>query len=298
MGRASHWASTARWLAERHRAVALDQRGHGRSDKPAGGRVHPRGVRRGRRGRDRTARPRPGRPHRPRHGRAHRLAARRQAPRPGPGADHLRHAGLGARARPRSASGRTGSSAWPRPLRHPRRRTQVVRRGRPLGGAPQPVPRRVLRRGHGRAAPTAGGPSSPGARCSSPARPGSTTRTGRSWPRSGAPPWSSAASTASWAARRPRRWSASCRAGEYAEVADAGHLVHYDQPEGWRAAIEPFLDSSRSASGTTGDAVSPWQCRAGQRRARPCRLSCYPGPVCRPAGLRPAYARSSVPAEA
>ncbi|MCN9243272.1 alpha/beta hydrolase [Streptomyces sp. RY43-2] len=31
--------------------------------------------------------------------------------------------------------------------------------------------------------------------------------------------------------------------GRYAEVADAGHLVHYDQPEAWRAAIEPFLDS-------------------------------------------------------
>ncbi|MEV3997215.1 alpha/beta hydrolase [Streptomyces halstedii] len=30
--------------------------------------------------------------------------------------------------------------------------------------------------------------------------------------------------------------------GEYAEVADAGHLVHYDRPEGWRAAVEPFLD--------------------------------------------------------
>ncbi|MFD9910794.1 alpha/beta fold hydrolase [Streptomyces sp. NPDC059063] len=37
MGRASHWAGTARWLSERHRAVALDQRGHGRSDKPADG---------------------------------------------------------------------------------------------------------------------------------------------------------------------------------------------------------------------------------------------------------------------
>lgn len=37
MGRASHWAPTARWLAERHRAVGLDQRGHGRSDKPADG---------------------------------------------------------------------------------------------------------------------------------------------------------------------------------------------------------------------------------------------------------------------
>lgn len=34
MGRASHWTSTARWMSGRHRAVALDQRGHGRSDKP------------------------------------------------------------------------------------------------------------------------------------------------------------------------------------------------------------------------------------------------------------------------
>lgn len=34
MGRASHWASTARRLSARHRAVALDQRGHGRSEKP------------------------------------------------------------------------------------------------------------------------------------------------------------------------------------------------------------------------------------------------------------------------
>lgn len=31
--------------------------------------------------------------------------------------------------------------------------------------------------------------------------------------------------------------------GEYAEVADAGHLVHYDQPTAWLAAIEPFLES-------------------------------------------------------
>jgi pimeloyl-ACP methyl ester carboxylesterase len=37
MGRASHWAPTARWLAARHRAVALDQRGHGSSAKPAAG---------------------------------------------------------------------------------------------------------------------------------------------------------------------------------------------------------------------------------------------------------------------
>ncbi|MEU1123167.1 alpha/beta hydrolase [Streptomyces sp. NPDC005899] len=37
MGRAAHWASPARWLSERHRPVGLDQRGHGRSGKPADG---------------------------------------------------------------------------------------------------------------------------------------------------------------------------------------------------------------------------------------------------------------------
>ncbi|WP_330316994.1 alpha/beta hydrolase [Streptomyces platensis] len=37
MGRAAHWADTARRLSARHRPVALDQRGHGRSEKPAEG---------------------------------------------------------------------------------------------------------------------------------------------------------------------------------------------------------------------------------------------------------------------
>ncbi|HEY5836228.1 alpha/beta fold hydrolase [Streptomyces sp.] len=36
LGRASHWAATARRLAPRYRAIALDQRGHGRSAKPDG----------------------------------------------------------------------------------------------------------------------------------------------------------------------------------------------------------------------------------------------------------------------
>jgi pimeloyl-ACP methyl ester carboxylesterase len=36
LGRASHWAATARRLAPHYRALALDQRGHGRSGKPAG----------------------------------------------------------------------------------------------------------------------------------------------------------------------------------------------------------------------------------------------------------------------
>ncbi|MBO0653048.1 alpha/beta hydrolase [Streptomyces triculaminicus] len=37
LGRAAHWADTARWLSGRYRTVALDQRGHGRSDKPVSG---------------------------------------------------------------------------------------------------------------------------------------------------------------------------------------------------------------------------------------------------------------------
>ncbi|THA32189.1 alpha/beta hydrolase [Streptomyces sp. A1277] len=37
MGRASHWASVTPWLAERHRPVGLDQRGHGDSGKPVDG---------------------------------------------------------------------------------------------------------------------------------------------------------------------------------------------------------------------------------------------------------------------
>ncbi|MFI9646678.1 alpha/beta fold hydrolase [Streptomyces sp. NPDC052040] len=36
MGRAAHWASAGRLLSARHRVVALDQRGHGRSEKPPG----------------------------------------------------------------------------------------------------------------------------------------------------------------------------------------------------------------------------------------------------------------------
>ncbi|OEV05099.1 alpha/beta fold hydrolase [Streptomyces oceani] len=34
MGRAAHWAETSRWLSARYHAIGLDQRGHGRSDKP------------------------------------------------------------------------------------------------------------------------------------------------------------------------------------------------------------------------------------------------------------------------
>ncbi|MFC6482757.1 alpha/beta fold hydrolase [Streptomyces goshikiensis] len=35
-------------------------------------------------------------------------------------------------------------------------------------------------------------------------------------------------------------------AGQYAEIPDAGHYLHYDQPTAWRAALEPFLDGVKS----------------------------------------------------
>lgn len=41
--------------------------------------------------------------------------------------------------------------------------------------------------------------------------------------------------------------------GQYAEVADAGHLVHYDQPEGWRTAVEPFLEQLAEDHPDDGD---------------------------------------------
>ncbi len=37
MGRGAHWADTARWLSALYRPVALDQRGHGQSEKPPAG---------------------------------------------------------------------------------------------------------------------------------------------------------------------------------------------------------------------------------------------------------------------
>ncbi|MCX0245318.1 alpha/beta fold hydrolase [Streptomyces drozdowiczii] len=45
--------------------------------------------------------------------------------------------------------------------------------------------------------------------------------------------------------------------GQYAEVADAGHLVHFDQPEGWRAAVEPFLEQLSEDARGDREPVSP-----------------------------------------
>ncbi|MET9464452.1 alpha/beta hydrolase [Streptomyces sp. NPDC006544] len=37
-------------------------------------------------------------------------------------------------------------------------------------------------------------------------------------------------------------------AGQYAEIPDAGHYLHYDQPAAWRAAVEPFLEGIRATA--------------------------------------------------
>ncbi|MBT2477740.1 alpha/beta fold hydrolase [Streptomyces sp. ISL-94] len=37
-------------------------------------------------------------------------------------------------------------------------------------------------------------------------------------------------------------------AGQYAEIPDAGHYLHYDHPTAWRAALEPFLDGIKAAA--------------------------------------------------
>ncbi|WP_448699661.1 alpha/beta fold hydrolase, partial [Streptomyces avidinii] len=212
MGRAFHWAGTARWLRERHRVVALDQRGHGQSGRPPA--ETPTSL-----------------------GREAFVADAEAA---------VEQLGLA----PVTLIGHSmgALTAWQLAARRPDLVEALVicdMRASALGAAsqeewedwfhhwPLPFPTqdaarrwfgeddpRVERPDPGRGAffaevmheaPDGWRRSSPGARCSRPVRPGSTTRTGRSWPRSAAPRWWSAASTANWAGPRPRRWSASSR---------------------------------------------------------------------------------------
>ncbi|MGN5379143.1 alpha/beta fold hydrolase [Streptomyces lasalocidi] len=211
MGRASHWASTARWLAARHRAVALDQRGHGQSDKPVQAAYtreayvedaeaaleqlglapavlvgHAMGALT-----------------------AWQLAAKRPDLVRGLVICDMRASALGAASQREWAE---WFRSWPVPFAtladvrkwfgedDPGRSARTPR-------AARSTPRSCTSRR------TAGAPSSSRSRCSTPARHGCTTPTGRSWPRSGAPRWSSAAWTASWAARRRRRWCGCCPGG-------------------------------------------------------------------------------------
>ncbi|MFD6417242.1 alpha/beta fold hydrolase [Streptomyces sp. NPDC060194] len=240
MGRASHWAGTARWLAERHRAVALDQRGHGRSEKPPAGPY------------DREAY-----------------------------VDDAETVLEQLRLGPAVLIGHSmgALTAWQLAARRPDLVRGVVicdMRASALGAASQrewsdwyatwPLPFATLadvRKWFGEDDPWVERPN--------PAR-GEfyaevMAETSDGW----RPVFSHdqmLATRATWA--RDAHWeelaAVRCPAlvvrgidgelgraeamemvrvlphGEYAEVPDAGHLVHYDAPDGWRAAIEPFLD--------------------------------------------------------
>ncbi|MFD7550749.1 alpha/beta fold hydrolase [Streptomyces sp. NPDC059816] len=240
MGRASHWADTARWLGERHRALALDQRGHGRSDKPVDGPW------------DREAYV------------ADAVAALEQldlAP-----AVLIGHA-MGA------------LTAWQLAARRPDLVRAVVvcdMRASALGPASQrewehwfgtwPLPFATLADVH-----KWFGEDDPWVERPHPSRGAFyaevMAESADGW-RPVFDPAQMLASRAAWAHHAHWDELAQVRCptlvvrgldgelgraeaqemvrvlpqGQYAEVADAAHLVHYDQPEAWRAAIEPFLE--------------------------------------------------------
>ncbi|PRH76159.1 alpha/beta hydrolase [Streptomyces solincola] len=242
MGRASHWASTARWLAERHPAVvALDQRGHGRSDKPADG---------------------------PYTREAYVADA----------AAAIEQLGLGPAVVIGHAMG--GLTAWQLAAERPDLVRAVVvsdMRASARGAASQrewedwfatwPLPFATLadvRRWFGEDDPWLERPS--------PARGAWFAEVMAEGPDGWRPLFSRRlmlATRDAWA--HDAHWDSLALvrcpalvvrgidgelgraeaqemvrvlpAGTYAEVADAGHLLHHDQPEGWRAAVQPFLDS-------------------------------------------------------
>jgi pimeloyl-ACP methyl ester carboxylesterase len=240
MGRASHWASTARWLSARHRAVALDQRGHGQSEKPP-------------------------------------YAAFTRDAYVGDVEAALEQLDLAPAVLVGHAMG--ALTAWQLAAKRPDLvRALVVcdMRATALGAASQrewtdwfrswPVPFATLadvRKWFGEDDPWVERPS--------PARGAFYAEvmqeTADGW-RPVFEPEQMLASRATWV--YDAHWeeltqvqcptlvvrgidSALGRAeaqemvrvlprGEYAEIPDAGHLMHLDQPEGWRAAVEPFLD--------------------------------------------------------
>ncbi|MCX4762992.1 alpha/beta hydrolase [Streptomyces sp. NBC_01275] len=242
MGRASHWASTARWLSERHRAVALDQRGHGQSEKPSEGEA----------------------------------AFTREAYVEDAEAA-LEQLGLAPTVLIGHAMG--ALTAWQLAAKRPDLVRGVIicdMRASALGAASQrewgdwfkswPVPFATLadvRKWFGEDDPWVERPN--------PSRGEFYAEVMHESPDGWRPvfePEQMLKSRETWVydAHWEELTQVQCPAlvvrgldgelgraeaqemvrvlplGEYAEVADAGHLVHYDQPEAWRAAIEPFLD--------------------------------------------------------
>ncbi|WP_112465486.1 alpha/beta fold hydrolase [Streptomyces triticisoli] len=241
MGRASHWAPTARWLAERHRAVALDQRGHGQSEKPP------------------------------------QAAYTREAYVEDAEAA-LEQLGLAPAVVIGHAMG--ALTAWQLAARRPDLVRGVIicdMRASALGAASQrewedwfkawPMPFATLadvRKWFGEDDPWVERPN--------PARGEFYAEVMHEGPDGWRPvfePQQMLVSRETWVYDAHWEELAQVRCptlvvrgldgelgraeaqemvrvlphGEYAEVADAGHLVHYDQPEAWRVAIEPFLDA-------------------------------------------------------
>ncbi|MEU6820369.1 alpha/beta hydrolase [Streptomyces atriruber] len=240
MGRASHWTGTARWLSERHRAVALDQRGHGRSEKPADGPYsrdayvddaeaalvqldlapavligHSMGALT-----------------------AWQLAARRPDLVRGLIICDMRASALGA------ASQREWEDwfkSWPVPF-------ATLADVRKWFGEDDPwVERPNPARGEFFAEVMAEGPDG--------WRPvfdrAQMLRSRETWVHDAhweeliqvrCPALVVRGQDGELGRAESQEMVRVLPRGEYAEVADAGHLVHYDQPEAWRAAVEPFLD--------------------------------------------------------
>ncbi|CAL9494612.1 alpha/beta fold hydrolase [Streptomyces sp. enrichment culture] len=243
MGRASHWAQTARWLSGRHRAVALDQRGHGRSDKP------PRGS----------------------YTRDAYVEDVEAA---------LEQLGLGPAVLIGHAMG--ALTAWQLAAKRPDLVRGLIicdMRASALGAASQhtwtewfrawPVPFATLadvRKWFGEDDPWVERPnpsrgefyaevmaeSSDGWRPVF--EPDQMLRSRETWVYDAH--WEELAQVrcptlvvrgldGELGRAEAQEMVRVLPRGQYAEVADAGHLVHYDQPEAWRTAIEPFLDSLR-----------------------------------------------------
>ncbi|MEV6125155.1 alpha/beta hydrolase [Streptomyces sp. NPDC052077] len=240
MGRASHWAPTARWLSARHRAVALDQRGHGRSDKPPQG-AHTREV----------------------------YVEDAEAA--------LEQLGLGPAVLVGHAMG--ALTAWQLAAKRPDLVRALIicdMRASALGGASQHVWREWFRAWPVPFATLADvrkwfGGDDPWMEHPNPARgefyaevmaespdgwrpvfdPEHMLRTRETWVHDAH--WEELAQVrcptlvvrgldGELGRAEAQEMVRVLPRGRYAEVADAGHLVHYDQPEAWRAAILPFLD--------------------------------------------------------
>ena len=134
--------------------------------------------------------------------------------------------------------------SWPVPFATLGRRPQVVRRGRPVAGALPALARRVLRRGDGRARRRLAARLLPRARCCGPARPGCYDAHWDELAQVRCPTLVVRGIDGELGRAEAQEMVRVLPRGIYAEVPEAGHLIHYDQPEDWRRVVEPFLQAA------------------------------------------------------